>query len=107
VCQKLQADKLLRFWGRIHDIIRQRKPAVIAHDVGLNSFNLDLMHAYLSKPLKMPCLNISSALAQIPPTLILVIKLTIEPNTQFHSSRQIGPRMSAVVGYSRARSSFT
>ena len=81
--QSFQADKLQRL-GRIHDDAQARQAANIAHNVGLNSFNLDLMHGLPQQSLQDALFDIHTALAQNPPHLSWY-QLTIEPNTQFHS----------------------
>jgi putative oxygen-independent coproporphyrinogen III oxidase len=81
--QSFQADKLLGL-GRIHDDDQARTAADIAHQVGLNSFNLDLMHGLPKQSLSDAMFDIKTALAQNPPHLSWY-QLTIEPNTQFHS----------------------
>ncbi|MDP5032487.1 MAG: radical SAM family heme chaperone HemW [Paraglaciecola sp.] len=81
--QSFQADKLLDL-GRIHDDEQARKAAKIARSVGLNSFNIDLMHGLPKQHLVDALFDIQQAIEQQPPHLSWY-QLTIEPNTQFHS----------------------
>ena len=81
--QSFQANKLQAL-GRIHDDAQARNASKIAHNVGLNSFNIDLMHGLPNQSLQDALFDINNALAQNPPHLSWY-QLTIEPNTQFHS----------------------
>jgi putative oxygen-independent coproporphyrinogen III oxidase len=81
--QSFQADKLQGL-GRIHDDNQARNATQIARNVGLNSFNIDLMHGLPKQSLEDALFDISSAIEQRPPHLSWY-QLTIEPNTQFHS----------------------
>lgn len=81
--QSFQADKLQGL-GRIHDDAHARQAAQIARNVGLNTFNVDLMHGLPKQSLEDALFDIRSAIEQQPPHLSWY-QLTIEPNTQFHS----------------------
>jgi oxygen-independent coproporphyrinogen-3 oxidase len=81
--QSFQADKLLAL-GRIHDHTQALKATSIAKAVGLNSFNLDLMHGLPKQSLQDALFDLDTAIKQHPKHLSWY-QLTIEPNTQFHS----------------------
>ncbi|WP_133468375.1 radical SAM family heme chaperone HemW [Paraglaciecola marina] len=81
--QSFQPSKL-KALGRIHNEKQAQNAAVIAKQVGLNSFNLDLMHGLPKQSLDDALFDLSTAIEQKPPHLSWY-QLTIEPNTQFHS----------------------
>jgi len=81
--QSFQPDKLSAL-GRIHDENQALKAADLAKSIGLNSFNLDLMHGLPKQSLDDALFDLNTAIAQQPPHLSWY-QLTIEPNTQFHS----------------------
>lgn len=81
--QSFQAEKLQGL-GRIHDDNQARQAVNIASNVGLNSFNLDLMHGLPKQSLQDAIFDLSTAIELNPPHLSWY-QLTIEPNTQFHS----------------------
>ncbi|WP_417604815.1 radical SAM family heme chaperone HemW [Oceanimonas baumannii] len=81
--QSFQADKLERL-GRIHDPDQARFAATEAASVGLNSFNIDLMHGLPGQSLADALYDLEQALALAPPHLSWY-QLTIEPNTPFAS----------------------
>lgn len=81
--QSFQADKLERL-GRIHDPAQARFAAQEAAGVGLNSFNIDLMHGLPEQRLEDALYDLEQALALAPPHLSWY-QLTIEPNTPFAS----------------------
>jgi putative oxygen-independent coproporphyrinogen III oxidase len=81
--QSFQPDKLSAL-GRIHDENQALKAADLAKKIGLNSFNLDLMHGLPKQSLEDALFDLNTAIAQKPPHLSWY-QLTIEPNTQFHS----------------------
>ena len=81
--QSFQPDKLAAL-GRIHDENQALKAAELAKSIGLNSFNLDLMHGLPKQSLADALFDLNTAIAQHPPHLSWY-QLTIEPNTQFHS----------------------
>lgn len=81
--QSFQPEKLSAL-GRIHDENQALKAAELAKSIGLNSFNLDLMHGLPKQSLEDALFDLNTAIAQQPPHLSWY-QLTIEPNTQFHS----------------------
>jgi putative oxygen-independent coproporphyrinogen III oxidase len=81
--QSFQPEKLTAL-GRIHDENQALKAAELAKSIGLNSFNLDLMHGLPKQSLKDAMFDLNTAITQFPPH-ISWYQLTIEPNTQFHS----------------------
>lgn len=81
--QSFSADKLQRL-GRIHDPDQAIRAARQAHDTGLRSFNLDLMHGLPHQTLDEALSDIRQAIELAPPHLSWY-QLTIEPNTAFGS----------------------
>ncbi len=81
--QSFQSDKLHRL-GRIHDPEQARFAAREAASVGLNTFNLDLMHGLPEQSLSDALSDLEQAIALAPPHLSWY-QLTIEPNTPFAS----------------------
>jgi oxygen-independent coproporphyrinogen-3 oxidase len=81
--QSFQPEKLEAL-GRIHDDNQALNAANLAKKIGLNSFNLDLMHGLPKQSLSDAMFDLTTAIAQQPPHLSWY-QLTIEPNTQFHS----------------------
>ncbi|MGS2720715.1 radical SAM family heme chaperone HemW [Paraglaciecola aestuariivivens] len=81
--QSFQPDKLTAL-GRIHDDNQALKATALASKIGLNSFNLDLMHGLPKQSLEDALFDLQTAISQKPPHLSWY-QLTIEPNTQFHS----------------------
>jgi putative oxygen-independent coproporphyrinogen III oxidase len=81
--QSFQPEKLTAL-GRIHDESQALKAAELAKSIGLNSFNLDLMHGLPKQSLEDAMFDLNTAITQQPPHLSWY-QLTIEPNTQFHS----------------------
>lgn len=81
--QSFQVEKL-KALGRIHDDNQAHNAAVLAGKIGLNSFNLDLMHGLPNQSLDDALFDLNQAIAKQPPHLSWY-QLTIEPNTQFHS----------------------
>lgn len=81
--QSFQPEKLSAL-GRIHDENQALKAATLAKNIGLKSFNLDLMHGLPKQSLDDATFDLSTAIKQQPPHLSWY-QLTIEPNTQFHS----------------------
>ena len=81
--QSFQPEKLSAL-GRIHDENQALKAATLAKSIGLNSFNLDLMHGLPKQSLDDALFDLNTAITQRPPHLSWY-QLTIEPNTQFHS----------------------
>ncbi|MCC2603806.1 radical SAM family heme chaperone HemW [Planctobacterium marinum] len=81
--QSFDNQKLARL-GRIHDSQEAVKAAGIAQSVGLNSFNIDIMHGLPEQSLQDALSDLQQAIALNPPHLSWY-QLTIEPNTLFYS----------------------
>lgn len=81
--QSLSAQQLKRL-GRIHDPAQAQQAAHHAAQLGLNSFNLDLMHGLPDQSLTAALADIDGVIALNPPH-ISWYQLTIEPNTAFAS----------------------
>ncbi|PIJ58046.1 YggW family oxidoreductase [Erwinia sp. OLMDLW33] len=81
--QSFSAAKLERL-GRIHGPEEARRAAKLAEDLGLRSFNLDLMHGLPDQSLAEALDDLRQAIALNPPHLSWY-QLTIEPNTLFAS----------------------
>ena len=81
--QSFDNDKLTRL-GRIHDGNQAIKAAAIARSVGLNTFNIDIMHGLPDQSVTNALDDLKQAIALSPPHLSWY-QLTIEPNTLFHS----------------------
>ncbi len=81
--QSMQNDKL-KALGRIHGADEANYAAEQAHQAGLNSFNLDLMHGLPGQSLEDALNDLKKIIALNPPH-ISWYQLTIEPNTQFAS----------------------
>ena len=87
--QSFQPEKLSRL-GRIHDPEQARFAAKEAASVGLNSFNIDLMHGLPDQSLSDALADLEQAIALAPPHLSWY-QLTIEPNTPFASRPPVLP----------------
>ncbi len=74
----------LKALGRIHGSEEAINAAHLAHKIGLNSFNLDLMHGLPNQSLKQALADLQQAIELDPPHLSWY-QLTIEPNTLFYS----------------------
>lgn len=81
--QSFSAQKLQRL-GRIHGSDEAERAALLAKDLGLRSFNLDLMHGLPDQSLDDALTDLKRAIALDPPHLSWY-QLTIEPNTLFAS----------------------
>lgn len=81
--QSFDNQKLARL-GRIHDGNQAAKAAEIAKRVGLNTFNIDIMHGLPEQSVTGALDDLKQAIALSPPH-ISWYQLTIEPNTLFHS----------------------
>lgn len=81
--QSFQPAKLQRL-GRIHGPEEAQKAARYAAELGLRSFNLDLMHGLPGQSTNEALADLQQAIALSPPHLSWY-QLTIEPNTQFAS----------------------
>ena len=80
--QSFEADKLERL-GRIHGQQEAVDAAKLAHQIGLNSFNLDLMHGLPDQSIDQALADLGKAIELKPPHLSWY-QLTIEPNTMFY-----------------------
>ena len=81
--QSMQNDKL-KALGRIHGADEAVYAAKQAHEAGLNSFNIDLMHGLPGQTLEDALSDLKKVIALNPPH-ISWYQLTIEANTQFAS----------------------
>jgi oxygen-independent coproporphyrinogen-3 oxidase len=77
-------DLQLQALGRIHDSDQAKKAIDIAHTVGFDNFNLDLMHGLPGQSLRDALDDIKQALTFNPKHLSWY-QLTIEPNTEYYS----------------------
>ncbi|SES66792.1 radical SAM family heme chaperone HemW [Thorsellia anophelis] len=81
--QSFNADKLIRL-GRIHDPKEAINAAHIAKKLGLQSFNLDIMHGLPNQSTE-EALNDIKQIIELDPPHFSWYQLTIEPNTNFAS----------------------
>ncbi|GEA62405.1 radical SAM family heme chaperone HemW [Vibrio comitans] len=80
--QSFEQQKLERL-GRIHGKDEAVNAAKLAHSIGLNSFNLDLMHGLPEQSIEQALDDLDKAIELAPPHLSWY-QLTIEPNTLFY-----------------------
>lgn len=80
--QSFEQEKLERL-GRIHGKDEAVNAANLAHQIGLNSFNLDLMHGLPDQSIEQALTDLDKAIELAPPHLSWY-QLTIEPNTMFY-----------------------
>ncbi|KAB2824117.1 radical SAM family heme chaperone HemW [Aliivibrio finisterrensis] len=80
--QSFQQEKLEKL-GRIHGKDEAIRAARLAHEAGLNSFNLDLMHGLPNQSIDDALSDLKQAIDLNPPHLSWY-QLTIEPNTVFY-----------------------
>ncbi|MEZ9509592.1 radical SAM family heme chaperone HemW [Vibrio breoganii] len=80
--QSFEQQKLERL-GRIHGKDEAVNAAKLAHTIGLNSFNLDLMHGLPDQSIEQALDDLDKAIELAPPHLSWY-QLTIEPNTLFY-----------------------
>ncbi|MGL1636101.1 radical SAM family heme chaperone HemW [Vibrio parahaemolyticus] len=80
--QSFEQEKLERL-GRIHGQGEAVNAAKLAHQIGLNSFNLDLMHGLPDQSIEQALADLDKAIELAPPHLSWY-QLTIEPNTMFY-----------------------
>ena len=80
--QSFQQEKLEKL-GRIHGKDEAVRAARLAHEAGLNSFNLDLMHGLPNQSIDDALSDLKQAIELNPPHLSWY-QLTIEPNTVFY-----------------------
>lgn len=81
--QSFESDKLLKL-GRIHNVSQAKFAAQLAHESGVKSFNLDLMHGLPNQTLDNALDDLKTAI-HLKPDHLSWYQLTIEPNTAFHS----------------------
>jgi len=81
--QSFESEKLLKL-GRIHNVSQAKFTAQLAHESGVKSFNLDLMHGLPNQTLDNALDDLKTAIS-LKPDHISWYQLTIEPNTAFHS----------------------
>jgi oxygen-independent coproporphyrinogen-3 oxidase len=81
--QSFAAEKLQKL-GRIHGPEEAINAANLAHQIGLNSFNLDLMHGLPDQSVAEALADLDKAIELAPPHFSWY-QLTIEPNTLFYS----------------------
>ncbi|TWX72876.1 radical SAM family heme chaperone HemW [Colwellia sp. C1TZA3] len=81
--QSFASDKLIKL-GRIHDSEQAKTAAKLAHECGVKSFNLDLMHGLPEQTVAHALDDLKTAIS-LNPSHISWYQLTIEPNTAFHS----------------------
>ncbi|USD65609.1 radical SAM family heme chaperone HemW [Vibrio sp. SCSIO 43136] len=81
--QSFEQQKLQSL-GRIHGENEAVNAAKLAHTIGLNSFNLDLMHGLPDQSPEQALADLDKAIELAPPHLSWY-QLTIEPNTLFYS----------------------
>lgn len=81
--QSFESDKLLKL-GRIHNVNQAKVAATLAHESGVKSFNLDLMHGLPNQNLENALDDLKTAIS-LKPDHLSWYQLTIEPNTAFHS----------------------
>ncbi|ORT52091.1 coproporphyrinogen III oxidase [Vibrio sp. qd031] len=87
--QSFEQEKLLTL-GRIHGKQEALTAAKLAHTIGLNSFNLDLMHGLPNQSPQQAIDDLKMAIELNPPHLSWY-QLTIEPNTSFYSKPPVLP----------------
>lgn len=78
------SEKHLRLLGRIHDSQQAFNAVKLSSEIGLSSFNLDLMHGLPQQDLSLALDDLKTAISLSPPHLSWY-QLTIEPNTSFAS----------------------
>ena len=81
--QSFESDKLIKL-GRIHNVSQAKFAALLAHESGVKSFNLDLMHGLPNQSLDNALDDLKTAI-NLKPDHLSWYQLTIEPNTAFHS----------------------
>ncbi|HDY7722211.1 TPA: radical SAM family heme chaperone HemW [Vibrio vulnificus] len=87
--QSFEQQKLERL-GRIHGQDEAVNAAKLAHQIGLNSFNLDLMHGLPDQSIEQALADLDKAIELNPPHLSWY-QLTIEPNTMFYYKPPVLP----------------
>ncbi|EHK8986745.1 radical SAM family heme chaperone HemW [Vibrio vulnificus] len=87
--QSFEQQKLEHL-GRIHGQDEAVNAARLAHQIGLNSFNLDLMHGLPDQSIEQALTDLDKAIELNPPHLSWY-QLTIEPNTMFYYKPPVLP----------------
>ncbi|QJR81717.1 radical SAM family heme chaperone HemW [Alteromonas pelagimontana] len=77
-------QKHLQALGRIHDAAQAQHAVTQAHQAGLQSFNIDLMHGLPDQRIDNAMEDLATAIA-LKPHHLSWYQLTIEPNTPFYS----------------------
>ena len=88
--QSFASEKLIKL-GRIHDSEQAKNAANLAHQAGINSFNLDLMHGLPDQSLTNALEDLKTAIS-LNPQHLSWYQLTIEPNTAFYSKPPVLPQ---------------
>lgn len=81
--QSFESDKLIKL-GRIHNCEQAKTAAQLAHQCGVSSFNLDLMHGLPNQSLENALDDLTTAIS-LQPKHLSWYQLTIEPNTAYYS----------------------
>lgn len=76
-------EQALSALGRIHDRQQAIRAVEIAHQVGFDNFNLDLMFGLPGQTAETAAADVEQAIA-LSPTHISYYQLTLEPNTYFY-----------------------
>ena len=87
--QSFEEEKLQAL-GRIHGQQEAVNAAHLAHKIGLNSFNLDLMHGLPNQTQQQALADLDKAI-ELNPYHLSWYQLTIEPNTLFYSKPPVLP----------------
>lgn len=87
--QSFEDEKLVAL-GRIHGKEEAINAAHLAHKIGLNSFNLDLMHGLPNQSQAQALADLDKAI-ELNPYHLSWYQLTIEPNTLFYSKPPVLP----------------
>lgn len=83
-------ERHLKKLGRIHDAKAAFRAIEAAHDAGLNSFNIDLMHGLPEQSTEQALADLHTAISLNPPHLSWY-QLTLEPNTPFAAHPPVLP----------------
>ncbi|WP_459990634.1 radical SAM family heme chaperone HemW [Methylosoma difficile] len=76
-------EAMLAKLGRVHSAKEAVRAAEIAHQVGFDNFNLDLMFGLPEAAFDLSAKDVQTAIA-LKPAHISFYQLTLEPNTYFH-----------------------
>jgi putative oxygen-independent coproporphyrinogen III oxidase len=93
-------DETLRFLGRIHDAEQTRQAAAMAHRVGFDRLNLDLIFAVPGQTLESVLADVEQA-AALGPDHISAYNLTFEEGTAFFTDLKRG-RITALANDEQA-----